>query len=119
VEINNVRFATGIQLLFLQDCLPVLLYIHLRGHVCVYIKDNLFEIVERNGRECMPETVSQTSRKKELLDWHFSQEVIGKFTTLEDPHRIHCYFNFEMMMMMMMPNQVKIEKLNFFRICFV
>jgi hypothetical protein len=50
--------------------------------------------------------------------------VIGKFTTLEDPHRINYYFSFEimttmMMMMMMMPIELRVTKLNFFRICFV
>jgi hypothetical protein len=32
------------------------------------MKEKLCEMVERNGREGMPDTVSQTSRKKELLD---------------------------------------------------
>jgi hypothetical protein len=44
--------------------------------------------------------------------------VIGKFTTLEDPHRISYYFNFEMMMVvvmmiMMMPNLVKSDQIKF------
>jgi hypothetical protein len=47
--------------------------------------------------------------------------LIGKFTTLEDPHRINYYFSFKMMMMMIMmmmmmmvmPNSVKSEQIKF------
>lgn len=110
VEVN-VRFAPGIQLLFFQDCLPLPFYIlTLRIHVYIYIKDKLCELEERNGRECMPDTVSQTNRKKKRITamTFFSRHiVIGKFTTLDDPHGINYYFSFEIMLMMMMPISVK------------
>jgi len=58
----------------------------------------------------MPDTVSQTNRKKKRITamTFFSRHiVIGKFTTLDDPHGINYYFSFEIMLMMMMPISVK------------
>ena len=45
------------------------------------------------------------------LTFFSSYIVIGKFTSLEDPHRINYYFSFEMMVMM--PNSVKSEQIKF------
>jgi hypothetical protein len=44
------------------------------------------------------------------LTFFSSYILIGKFTTLEDPHRINYYFSFEMTMMI---NSVKSDQIKF------
>jgi hypothetical protein len=67
--------------------------------VCMYIYICMYMLYLSNAR----------SRNKQLLDTFFSRYiVIGKFTTLDDPHRIN-YVTFAMMMVM--PNSVKSDQI--------